>query len=117
MVQTNDRPERQFWRELRSIVKRCCQTWQLVPRSQRLALGGAVLVMGITSAANTVLPLALGRLVDAVNPETHRGLAEGSLLHVAAFFLTVMGVAYFVREITNVLRRYLVENTCTRIDR
>jgi ATP-binding cassette subfamily B protein len=117
MAQKYGRPERQFWRELLSIVKRCGQTWQLVPRSQRWALAGAVLIMGITSAANTVIPLSLGKLVDAVNPETHRELAQRSLFQVAVFYLTIMGVSYFVREITNVLRRFLVENTCTRIDR
>jgi ATP-binding cassette subfamily B protein len=117
MVQKHVRPECGFLRELRSIVNRGVQTWQLVPRSQRWALAGAVSVMGITSAANTAIPLYLGKLLDSVNPETHRGLGQASLLHTAAYYLSIMGAAYFIREVTNVLRRYLVENTCTRIDR
>jgi ATP-binding cassette subfamily B protein len=117
MAQTHDRPESGFLREVRSIVKRGVQTWRLVPRSQRWALGSAVLIMGITSAANTTIPLCLGRLVDSVNPETHHELRQDALLRTAAFYLAVMGAAYFLRETSNVLRRYLVENVCTRIDR
>src|SRR4051794_18003147 len=117
MAETTDQSERGLLRELRSIVKRGVQTWLLVPRSQRWALGGAVLVMGVTSAANTAIPLCLGRLIDSVDPERHRAVGQASLLHTATFFLTLMGVAYLVRESMNVLRRYLVENVCTRIDR
>ena len=32
-------------------------------------------------------------------------------------YLAVIGGAYLVREVMNVLRRFLVEDTCTRIDR
>jgi ATP-binding cassette subfamily B protein len=117
MAQTNERPEQAFLREVRSIVKRGHQTWQLVPRAQRRALGGAVLVMAITGAANTAIPLLLGKLIDSVNPATHRGLSQASLLQAATFYLGLMGVAYFIRESMNVFRRFLVENACTRIDR
>ena len=117
MAQTSDRPEGGFLREVRSIVKRGIQTWRLVPRSQRLALGGAVLVMGVTSAANTAIPLSLGKLIDSVDPARHRTVGQTSLMRTAAFYLAIMGAAYLVREVMNVLRRYLVENVCTRIDR
>jgi ATP-binding cassette subfamily B protein len=117
MVPTSDQPESGLLREVRSIVKRGAQTWRLVPGAQRLALAGAVLVMGIASAANTAIPLCLGRLIDSVDPERHRNAAQSSLLGTAAFFLALMGAAYLIREVTNVLRRYLVENVCTRIDR
>jgi len=117
MAQSIVRPVRGFLREVRSITRRGAQTWHLVPRSQRLALGGAVLIMGIASAANTAIPLSLGRLIDSVDPESHRGLTQASLLRTATFYLAIMGAAYLIREVTNVLRRYLVENVCTRIDR
>jgi ATP-binding cassette subfamily B protein len=117
MAQTSDPPESGLLREVRSIVKRAHQTWHLVPGTQRLALGAAVLVMGIASAANTAIPLCLGKLIDSVDPERHRTLAQSSLLATAGFFLGLMGGAYLVREVSNVLRRYLVENVCSRIDR
>ena len=36
---------------------------------------------------------------------------------MAATYLAVIAVAYLVRESMNVLRRFLVERTCTRIDK
>ena len=73
--------------------------------------------MGVASAANTAIPLSLGKLIDSVDPQRHQGLTQASLLRTAAFYLAIMGLAYLVREVGNVLRRYLVENVCTRIDR
>jgi ATP-binding cassette subfamily B protein len=117
MAQKQDRSSRSFRQELRFIGRQGQQVWRLVPWPQRLALGGAVLIMGVASAANTAIPLCLGRLVDAVNPESHLGLTQAALTRVAAGYLAIIGGAYVVREALNVLRRYLVENTCTRIDR
>ena len=36
---------------------------------------------------------------------------------VAAEVLGMVGIAYVLREAINVARRYLVENSCTRINR
>lgn len=73
--------------------------------------------MCFSSGANTTIALCLGKLVDAVNPEIHAGLRPDSLIRVAAVYLAVIGVCYLVREAMNVLRRFLVENACTRIDK
>ena len=54
----------------------------------------------------------------SVNPETHRGLAQAALTRTAACLpRRSSALAYLVREALNVLRRFLVENTCTRIDK
>jgi ATP-binding cassette subfamily B protein len=82
-----------------------------------MALGGAVLIMGIASVANTAIPLSLGRLIDSVDPQRQQALTHAALVRTAAFYLGIMGAAYLTREVMNVLRRYLVENVCTRIDR
>jgi ATP-binding cassette subfamily B protein len=117
MAQKRDRAGKGFRLELRRIGKRGRQVWQLVPWSQKCALGAAVAVMCVSSGASTAIPLFLGRLVDSVNPATNRGLNPAQLTRVAAFYLALIGGAYLVREVLNVLRRYLVENTCTRIDK
>ncbi len=108
---------REFWREMGNIARLGREMWRLIPRARKLALGGALLVMSVASAANTAIPLCLGRLVDAVNPDSNRRLSPSGLFRIAAMYLAFIGVAYVVRETFNVLRRYLVENTCTRIDR
>jgi ATP-binding cassette subfamily B protein len=108
---------RGIWRELRQIGMSGRQVWRLVPWRHRWALCGALLVMCLASAGNTAVYLLLGGLVDSVNPAKHPGLPPDALLRGAAVFLGLIGLAYLARESMNVLRRYLVENTCTRINK
>ena len=106
-----------FRQELRNIARRGWQVWQLVPARQKLSLGGAALVMAVTSAACTAIPVCLGRLVDAVKRGLDQNLPHADIYRVATFYLIALGAAYLVRESLNVVRRFLVENTCTRIDK
>jgi ATP-binding cassette subfamily B protein len=76
--------------------------------------------MAVTSAANTAIPLLLGSLVDhleRLQREVNAGASPAALFNTALFFLSLIGGVYLVREAIHVVRRYLVENTCTRIDR
>jgi ATP-binding cassette subfamily B protein len=104
-------------RELREIARCGRQVWVMVPRSRKLALGGATLVMAVSSTANTGILLALGALVDAVRQGVEQGLGRAAVWQVALFYLGLIGLAYLVREGMNVFRRYLVENTCTQVDK
>ena len=68
-----------------------------------MALGGAALIMALTSAGNTALPLLLGRLVDFIpnanDPERPRTeLYEGALV-----VLGLIALVYVVREALNVI--------------
>ncbi len=104
-------------RELGIVVRRGRQVWRLVPWRHRLALLGALVVMSLASAANTAIPVCLGQLVNSVDPAEHPGRSAAALGRVAVFYLTVIAGAYLVRESMNVVRRFLVERTCTRIDK
>jgi ATP-binding cassette subfamily B protein len=106
-----------FWREILAIVKRGRQVWRLVPGRHKATLGGAALVMGLTSAASTAIPVLLGQLVDRVMRGTEQGLSRGALYRVALFYLLIVAGAYLLRETLNVVRRYLVENSCTRLEK
>ncbi|MBX6313078.1 MAG: ABC transporter ATP-binding protein [Isosphaeraceae bacterium] len=117
MTQKRAEPARGFLQELHEVARRGRQVWRLVPPLQRWALAGAVVIMGVASAANTAIPLYLGRLVNQVNPETNQGLSGRELWRTASFYLGLIGGAYLLREGLNVLRRFLVENSCTRIDK
>jgi ATP-binding cassette subfamily B protein len=103
--------------ELSVIARRSRQVWRLVSWRERLALVGAMAVMSLGSAASTVIPLSLGRLVNGVDPTTHPGSTPGELSRVAAIYLVIIAMAYLVRESMNVLRRFLVEKSCTQIDK
>ena len=117
MSSETEHESRGFRSELRLICRRGLQVWRLVSPKQKLALGGASLVMALTSAANTVIPLLLGKLVDQVKQGTEQTLATAATYRTALLYLIIIGAAYLVRESLQVLRRYLVENTCTRIEK
>jgi ATP-binding cassette, subfamily B, bacterial len=111
---------RSIRQELRLIWRRGRQVWRLVPARHKAALGGAVLLMAVTSAANTAIPLLLGRLVgrlEQLKRDVDAGSVPDTLFRVALTYLVIIGAAYLLREAVNVVRRYFVENTCTRIDR
>ena len=103
--------------ELTTIIKQGRQVWKLIPWRHRLSLAGAVAIMSVASAANTAIALCMGKIVDVVNPQTNPTRSQAELTQVAAMYLGIIGGAYLMREVMNVLRRFLVENTCTRIDR
>jgi ATP-binding cassette, subfamily B, bacterial len=103
--------------ELRTVARRGRQVWRLIRWRERACLSIALIVMCFSSGANTTIALYLGRLVDAVNPEVNPGLTRDSLTKIAAIYLAVIGLSYLVRETMNVLRRFMVENACTRIDK
>jgi ATP-binding cassette subfamily B protein len=97
--------------------RRARQAWRLVPRRHKVALGVAALIMALTSACSIALPVLIGRLIDRIIQGTHQGLSHEALYGIAVWFLAWIGAAYLMREGLNVLRRYLVENTCTRLNR
>jgi ATP-binding cassette subfamily B protein len=117
MKASSDKAFKGIGTEVRAIVRRFCQVWRLVPRPYRWALGAAAVLMALTSGCNIAMPLLLGNLVDQVKLGTDQQLDRQTLLYEAAISLAFIGLAYLVREGLQVLRRYLVENTCTRIDR
>jgi ATP-binding cassette subfamily B protein len=99
------------------LLQRGRQVWRLVPRQHKLALGLAGLVMALTSACSTAMPLLLGRMVDGVQVGTEQHWPAGPLYRLAALYLGLLAATYLAREALNVLRRYLVENTITRVNR
>jgi ABC transporter transmembrane region len=103
--------------EVKLMLHRARQVWRLVPGTHRWALGGAAVVMAVTSVCSTALPLFLGLLVDGVQRGTLHGATRETLFNLAAWYLSLIGAAYLLREFLNVLRRYLVTSACTRINR
>jgi ATP-binding cassette subfamily B protein len=103
--------------EVGLLLRRGREVWHLVPRIHKWALAGAAVVMACTSACGIALALFMGRLVDGIKPDILKSQTNDTLYHMAALWLGLIGAAYLLREILNVLRRYLVTNTCTRINR
>jgi ATP-binding cassette subfamily B protein len=114
---SSTQPTEKFGEELRRIRRHAVQVWRLVPHRHQWALAGAALVMAVTGLSNTAIPLLLGGLVDRVETDLRQGVGRQTLFLAAVWFLALIGVAYVFREVLNVFRRYLVENSCTRISR
>jgi ATP-binding cassette subfamily B protein len=108
--------DRGISKELNLILRRAIHVWRLLPRRHRWALGAAAALMALTSCCNTAIPLVLGRLVDQVEQATERGGLPDALSYLVAFDLGLIAAAYLLREGLNVLRRFWVENSCTRIE-
>ncbi len=112
------RASKGLWREVREIARRGSDVWKLVPPGQKRALLGASLVMAASAKASTSIPVILKDLFDKLDYGRNRGgLDRADLIRLSLISLGLIGLAYLVREAMNVLRRYLVENACTRIDK
>jgi ATP-binding cassette, subfamily B, bacterial len=108
---------RSFWSEFGLICRRAGQVWNLVPTAHKGTFAIAALLMALTSATAVAIPVVLGRLVDSLSAAVQAQASSDELFWTAGALLGVIAGLVVVREILNVLRRYVVENTCTRIDK
>jgi ATP-binding cassette subfamily B protein len=102
---------------MRQIIRRAFLAWRMVPPRHRWSLRGAALLMALTSLTATAVPLLLGHLVDTVKQGSEQKLAHQEMFRFAAYYLGAIAFLVFLREGLHVFRRFLVENTCTRIDK
>lgn len=114
MSNADNRPLK-TWDELRSLYGVARSAWKLVPFKHRLSLGGASAIMALTSAGNIAVAVLLGVLVDRVGRQVKEG-EQSSLLQIAGTVFLGLAVIYIVREALNVVRRIMVEKSCTEIN-
>src|SRR5262245_59829745 len=89
----------------------------LVPPGRKLALGGAGLLLMLTTAGNTGVALLLGALLDEIQHGLGENWSKSQLYLAASRTLGAISLIYILREGLNVLRRYLVESSCAQINR
>ena len=101
-------------REIFLIGRRLRDSWFLVANRYRAALAIAGVIMAITSAANISVAMLLGHLVDVISS----GRDTKEVMITATWrVLGLLACIYVAREILNVVRRMLVESSCTRLNR
>ena len=110
-------PLRDFLHELKLLGLTALQVARMVPKRHKASLGGAALLMVLTSFAATALPLLLGGLVDTVQRYHSEGVSGEALFDSAVYFLGLIVGVVVVREVLSFARRYMVEATCTRVDK
>ncbi len=93
------------------------KAWGLLSPRFKWAFAGASVLMAAISLCNTVFPLLLGQLVDALKSGADEALPPANMYGVVARFLALIGGTFFVREALQVTRGYIVENTCTRVEK
>lgn len=103
--------------ELFLMCQRSGQALRLISRPRKIALSGATALMVVTSAGNTCVALLLGWLIDRIQHGLQNDLPRRSLYEGASEILGTIAAIYFFREIINIYRRYLVESSCTSINR
>ena len=111
------RSSSRLWHEIRGIARRGREVWGLIPKAQKRSLGAASLVMIAGAAANSSVARLVAFLFDGLKPRGGAVADDQGLLRSSLLFLVAIGFAYLIRETASVLRRYLVERACTRIDK
>ncbi len=89
----------------------------MLPQRFKWAFGGASMLMAAISVCNTVFPLLLGQLVDELKMGADQNFSATVMYGTVGRFLGLIGGIFVVREILQVVRSYLVENTCTRVEK
>lgn len=95
--------------EFTDIHNSAKRVWWLLEPQRRKALIGALALMLVTGALANAPAVVLGRLLDRLIG------AEESSFSVALPYLAVIMGCIFLREAIQIGRKYLVENTATRI--
>jgi ATP-binding cassette subfamily B protein len=108
---------RRFLAEVCELAGTARRSWRMLARVHRYALLSAVVVMAIGAATSTSLPILSGKLVDQVANGLKEEQPRIEVFKAVAYVLVMIGVLVIIRELLQVLRRYLVENACTRIER
>jgi ATP-binding cassette subfamily B protein len=106
-----------FAHELQLLVQSARKVRHMVPRRYQAALAASAAVMVLTSLVATALPILLGLLVDQVQHGHEAGISGHAMFAAVTFYLALIAGVVLLREGFNLIRRFLVESTCTRIDK
>ena len=101
--------------EIKAVLTVSKSAWKLVPVKHRWALGFASSLIAVISASNIVVALLLGVLVDRIREKLDTNGSEELIRAVFVIFGAMAGI-YVVREALNVLRRVVVEQSCTHLN-
>ncbi|MBI1372494.1 MAG: ATP-binding cassette domain-containing protein [Phycisphaera sp.] len=94
---------------LHETVSMAQRAFLLCGRRQRVLLLVAVMLMALTGALATVSPIVVGALVDDMLRTTYMNFGP------AVPYLAVIVVTVMVKELLTVVRKWIVEDTATRL--
>src|SRR4249919_2074510 len=92
------------------------QIWRLVSRADKAGFIGGVLIMALVAAIETWgIAVLIGTFFDRVSRFTGRPPSEWTGFVIR--MLAILAGAYTLKESLNLLRRWIVTRTTTRIER
>lgn len=101
--------------EFRMTLSRGRQVWGMVAARDKQVLAGAGLMMAVVAGCSTMVKYLLGELVDSI--QVYKDADNATFFRIAGFYLIAIAVLFVFAEALQVLRKYVVQNTTTRIER
>lgn len=98
-----------------SVWTRRKQIWRLVPRADKWGFAAGVLIMALSAAVETAIALLVGYFFTRVTKFAGQPPSQWSRFVV--FALVALAGAYILKESLQLLRRWIVSRTTTRIER
>ena len=108
-------PAQSIGQELRTAWGRGRQVWAMVSRRDKSYLWAAGLLMAVVGASAAAIKYLLGELVNSV--EVYKSADTETFFRIAAMYLLGIAGLFLVSEAIQVVRKYIVQNTMTRIER
>lgn len=99
--------------DLAVVWNRRKQIWRLVPRADKLGFGSGLLIMGVIAYLENQIPMLLGDFFDGT---TKRAANPATLAPFVIKALATLTAIYIGKETLQLLRRWLVSRTATRIE-
>jgi ATP-binding cassette subfamily B protein len=109
-------PVKSLFQELRIAWQRGGQVWKLVGWRDKFVLRAAGLVMAVVGACAALNKKLLGRLVDVV-PSLQADPSQDNFYSITALYLLGIAGLFVLAEALQVARKFVVQNTTTRIER
>jgi ATP-binding cassette, subfamily B, bacterial len=107
--------DQSFLGDVGSVWSRRAQIWRLVSRADKVGFISGVLIMALAAAVETGIALLIGTLFDRVTGFAGRPTNEWINFVITA--LALLAGAYILKESLQLLRRRIVTNTTSRIER
>jgi ATP-binding cassette subfamily B protein len=108
-------PAQGLAQELRTAWQRGRQVWRMVSGRDKSVLWAAGMLMAVVGAAAAAVKYLLGELVNSV--ERYKESDAETFFRVCLCYLLGIAGLFLLSEAIQVVRKYLVQNTMTRIER
>jgi ATP-binding cassette subfamily B protein len=105
-----------LWDRCKAGCERVLQLGRLITGRDRRVLGLAVVLMLAAGTTMNIVPALLGRLVNALAASQGRGSLGAEWPGLAASYLSVVAAVFLTRELSQLLRKYLVQSVCIRTE-